>query len=121
MSNSEDKQMETKLSNLDSLGESLEQYGKTSFELARLLAVKKTASVISITVPSVLFVLISSLVILSLTIGMSLYLGQLLGSSWMGFFCMAGFYALAGILIYFFFSVRISERINKVVITNLLN
>jgi hypothetical protein len=113
--------MEIKINHLDSLVETMEEYGKTSFELARLVAVKKTAKIISSAIPTAALVVIGSLFMFSVTMGMSLWIGDLLGKSWKGFFCVAGFYALGAILISFFLREPFRRRVNRLLVLHLLN
>jgi fatty acid desaturase len=95
-----DMEENTKL--LESLLEKASDYGKTSFELVKLKTIDKTADVVSTLVPhSVVFVLIASF-ILFLNLGLALWLGDILGKIFWGFFVVAAFYILAGIIIHFF-------------------
>jgi hypothetical protein len=85
----------------ESLFEKASEYGKTSYELVKLKALDKTSDVLSSFIPrSVVFVLIASF-ILFLNLGIALWLGDLLGKLFYGFFVVSGFYVIAGIVIYF--------------------
>jgi hypothetical protein len=85
----------------ESLFEKASEYGKTSYELVKLKALDKTSDVVSSFIPrSVVFVLIASF-ILFLNLGIALWLGDLLGKLFYGFFVVSGFYVIAGIVIYF--------------------
>ena len=78
------------------------EYGKTSYELAKLKAVDKTSDVVSTFVPhSIVFVLIASFV-LFLNLGIALWVGDLLGKLFYGFFLVAAFYVITGMIIHFF-------------------
>jgi hypothetical protein len=112
--------MDNKTNNFDSLVESLEEYGKTSAELAMLIAVKKVANLISLAVPPVILAVVGSLFMFSVTIGVALWIGELFGKSWIGFVCMAGFYGLAAILIVFCIGEPIRRRVSRLVISRLL-
>lgn len=77
-------------------------YGKTSFELLKLKTLDKTTDAISSVIPhSVVFVLIASFM-LFLNLGLALWLGEILGKTFYGFFVVAGFYAVTAIVIHFF-------------------
>jgi hypothetical protein len=85
-----------------SLLERAADYGKASFELAKLNAVDKTSDVVSSFVPhSIVFVLIASFV-LFLNLGIAMWLGDLLGKLFYGFFIVAAFYVITGLVIHFF-------------------
>ena len=75
--------MEENTKLLESLLEKASDYGKTSFELVKLKTIDKTADVVSSMVPhSVVFVLIA-LFMLFLNLGLALWLGDILGHSFL--------------------------------------
>jgi len=87
---------------IESLIEKSIDYGKTSFELGKLKALDKTSDVASSFIPhSAVFILIATFIIFS-NIGLALWLGEILGKSFYGFFVVAAFYAVIGIVIHFF-------------------
>jgi len=87
---------------LESLLEKAEDYGRTSYELVKLKALDKTSDIVSSFVPhSLVFVLIASF-ILFLNLGLALWLGDILGKLFYGFFLVAAFYVLSGITVHFF-------------------
>jgi fatty acid desaturase len=87
---------------LETLLDRATDYGQTSLELIKLKALDKTTDVISSLIPnSVVFVLFASF-ILFLNLGLALWLGEILGKIFYGFFVVAGFYAVTGIIIHFF-------------------
>ena len=87
---------------LETLLDRATDYGKTSFELLKLKTLDKTTDAISSAIPhSVVFVLIASFM-LFLNLGLALWLGEILGKMFYGFFVVAGFYAVTAIVITFF-------------------
>jgi fatty acid desaturase len=94
--------MEENSNMLETLLERANDYGKTSYELVKLKAIDKTSEVVSSFVPnSVVFVLIASF-ILFLNLGLALWLGDILGKVFYGFFAVAAFYIIIGIIVHFF-------------------
>ncbi len=94
--------MEDKTNIFESLLESASDYGKTSYELVKLKAVDKTSDVVSSFIPhSVVFIMIASF-ILFLNLGIAFWLGDLIGKLFYGFFVVAAFYVIIGIVIHFF-------------------
>ncbi len=94
--------MEEKTNIIERLLERATEYGKSSFELAKLKALDKTSDVIStLMANSVVLVIISSFM-LFLNLGFAFWLGEILGKIYYGFFVIAAFYGISGILIYFF-------------------
>jgi fatty acid desaturase len=105
---------------LETLLERATDYGKTSFELLKLKVLDKTADVISSVIPSsVVFVLIATFM-LFLNLGLALWLGEILGKMFYGFFVVAGFYALTGIIIHFFMHKRIKKLVSDYFIRRVL-
>jgi energy-coupling factor transporter transmembrane protein EcfT len=105
---------------LESLLESAVDYGKTSFELAKLKALDKTSDVVSSFIPhSVVFVLIASFMIF-LNLGLAFWLGKILGEIYWGFFVVAAFYILAGIIFHFFFYKKLKKYICNSIIKSVL-
>jgi len=87
---------------IESLLENATDYGKTSYELAKLKAVDKTADVVSSLLPHCLVLVIIALSVFLVSIGLAYWIGEILGKIYYGFFVIAAFYALSGILIHFF-------------------
>jgi hypothetical protein len=105
----------------ESLFEKASEYGKTSYELVKLKALDKTSDVVSSFIPrSVVFVLIASF-ILFLNLGIALWLGDLLGKLFYGFFVVSGFYVIAGIVIYFFMHKWLKRIVSDYFIKHMLN
>jgi fatty acid desaturase len=115
----QDMEENTKL--LESLLERATEYGKTSFELVKLKTIDKTTDVVSSMVPhSVVFVLIASFLIF-LNLGIAFWLGEILGRIFYGFFVVAAFYILSGVVIHFFMHKRIKKVVGNYLIKRMLN
>lgn len=80
----------------------IKEYAETSVDLFALNMQDKSSEVISSIVSALIFGLIASITLLFLSIGAAWWLGQMLGSPSIGFFCVAGFYFFTGMTIYFF-------------------
>lgn len=113
--------MENKIIFMEPLIERVEEYGKTSYELFKLKTVDKTAGIISAFVTRSIFILILSIFIFILSIGAALWLGDVLGKSYYGFFCVAGFYGIIVGGVCFFTRNRIKKSVNNSIISQLLN
>lgn len=87
---------------VESLLEKATEYGKTSYELVKLKILDKTSDVVSTFIPhSVVFILIASFM-LFLNLGLAFWLGEILGKTCFGFFVVAAFYGITGIVLHFF-------------------
>jgi hypothetical protein len=84
---------------MKALFEKAEQYIKTSIELLKLKAIDKAADAISSIVSQLAMVVFLVFFILIFSIGLALYLGDILGKAYFGFFIVAGIYMILGILI----------------------
>ena len=105
---------------LELLLERATEYGKTSFELVKLKTIDKTTDVVSSMVPhSVVFVLIASF-LLFLNLGIAYWLGEILGRIFYGFFVVAAFYVLTGIIIHFLMHNWIKRLVGNYFIKRML-
>lgn len=112
--------MEEKSTFMEPLFEKVEAYGKSSFELLKLNAIQKSASIISVLTVRIILVLFLVLVILNLNIGAALWLGNILHNLYFGFFCIAGFYLIVAGILCVFLNKYIQKRINQSVINQIL-
>jgi hypothetical protein len=87
---------------LDPLMEKVEEYGKSSLELIKLKVVEKIATFVAIVYANVILFTILILFVAFFNIGLSLWIGTLLGEIYLGFFTVAAFYGLAGLIYYLF-------------------
>jgi ABC-type uncharacterized transport system fused permease/ATPase subunit len=87
---------------IETLLEEVGEYGKTSYELARLKAIDKTSDVISSLLAHSVVLIIFLSFMLFLSLGFAVWLGQILGKIYYGFFLIAGFYGITGFLVHFF-------------------
>lgn len=112
--------MEDKLNSLESLIGQLEEYGTTSVELLKLKAVEKVADTSSVVLSRVIVMpfLVSFLIILNL--GLSFWLGEVLGKVYYGFFVVAAIYALLTI-VFMCFHNTFRIRLKDYLIAKLLN
>lgn len=94
--------METdnKTSSVESLLESFRNYSETRIDLLKLKAIDKSSSMISSVASIICVLLIAFIFIVLLNIGIALLLGSLLGKVYYGFFIVAAFYAIIGIILY---------------------
>jgi hypothetical protein len=109
--------MEEKISFMEPLFESAEEYGKVGYKLLQLKALDKATGVIASLVAHSTALIFISTFLVSANIGIALWIGDLLGKSYYGFFCVAGFYGVVGSILYFFLYHRIKRWINDLIIS----
>lgn len=112
--------METQKNFIDPLLEKAEAYGKTSFELVKMRALAKTADVTSTLISRSIFILLISFFAFTINIAVALWIGDLLGKNYYGFLIVAGFYALASVIL-LIVHPSIKSRINDTIIKQLFN
>jgi len=101
---------------IESLFERAEEYGKTSFKLTKLIALEAVTNILTVLVTRLSIILVISLVIFVLSIGASLALGEWLGKTYYGFFIVAGFYLLVGLLLHSFLQRWIKKLVTDLII-----
>jgi hypothetical protein len=105
---------------IETLFAKAEDYGKTTIELFKLNAIDKSADVVSSLVSRLAILMVVALFILIISIGMALWIGELLGKSYYGFFVIGGFYALIAILLYTFRHQWLKYPVNNSIIAQML-
>ncbi len=94
--------MENKANMVESLIQSIEEYGKTSLNIYKLKAIDRSSEVVSHLVSYIVIIICVLIVTVILNIALALWLGQFLGETYYGFLCVAALNALIGIIIYGF-------------------
>jgi hypothetical protein len=112
--------MEENTNLLETLLDRAAEYGETSIELVKLKALDKTMNIVSSAVPFSIVILLASFFFLFLNLGLALWLGEILGKAFYGFFVVAGFYVFAGIIIHFFLHKWIKKLVGNYFIKRVL-
>jgi phosphoglycerol transferase MdoB-like AlkP superfamily enzyme len=113
--------MEDNTKLIETLIEKATDYGKTSFELAKLKTLNKTSDIASSLIPhSIVFVFFASFLIF-VNFGLAFWLGEILGNTYYGLFIIAAFYLIAALVLHFFFHKRIKTLIWNFIIKQALN
>ena len=108
--------MENNKELIEALSERTIEYVKTSIELVKLKTLDKAADVISSFVPRfIVFVLIFSLLFF-INLGIAFWLGEILGKTYYGFYIVAAFYGLLGIILQFFLHKWVKNIISNLFI-----
>jgi hypothetical protein len=105
---------------IKTLLEKAEDYGKTTMELLKLTAIDKSAAIVSSLAAQLVVVIVVALFILTITIGIALWIGEALGKSYYGFFVIAGGYALIATLLYIFRRQWIKTPVSNAIISQML-
>ncbi|WOK04186.1 hypothetical protein RT717_13990 [Imperialibacter roseus] len=112
--------METVNNSFESLFQKLEAYGKTTIQLSKLKSLEMSTVLASSLISRLAVILVLSTSTLVLSIGVALWLGELLGRIYYGFFVVAGFYLLAGIIFHLYLHQWIKRPVSNLIIKQAL-
>ncbi len=112
--------MEEKETLLESLFEKAETYAKINLDLFELKAINNSADVVSTIVSKIAVIIAVLLIILLASIGLSIWIGELVGNSYYGFFIVAAFYVLVALILHFKPGI-IKSPVNNSIILKMLN
>lgn len=91
--------MKDKVILVEMLYEKAEQYAKTTLEVYRLKTIDKVTDVFASVASRFAILAVLALFFVLLTVGMALFLGEVLGKNYYGFFALALFYGLMAIVL----------------------
>jgi len=106
---------------MESLFERVEDFGKTSFELYKLKTISKTTEVVSTFVSRGSVVIVLSMFLIFVSIGLALWIGDLFGKPYLGFFCVAAFYIVLGGVLYYFLHQYIKKQVSNSIISEVFS
>lgn len=112
--------MENNAKLFESLLEKAEDFGKTSFEIVKLKAIDKTSDIVSSFIPHSVVILLFASFMVFFNLGIAFWLGEILGEIYFGFFVVAAFYILTGLVFHFFFHKRLKKYICSSIIKQAL-
>jgi hypothetical protein len=112
--------MEDNTKLIESLLERTAEYGKASFELVKLKALDKTSDAVSSLIPHAVVLVLAAVFMLFLNLGLAFWLGEILGRAFYGFFVVAAFYGITGIVLHFFMHERLKKLIGNYFIKHVL-
>lgn len=112
--------METPASVIEKLFERAEAFTKTTYELSKLKSLETSTRVATSLISRLSVILMISLFALVLNIGIALLLGEMLGKYYYGFFIVAAFYLVAGVVLHLFLHQWIKKPLSDLIITQAL-
>lgn len=112
--------MEDNTKPLESLLERAAEYGRTSFELAKLKALDKTTEAVSSLAPNTVVFVLIAVFMLFLNLGLAFWLGEVLGRIYYGFFVVAAFYGFVTIVVHLFLHNSIKKLVGDYFVKHVL-
>jgi hypothetical protein len=113
--------MNDNVTHIEMLFEKAEEYSKTTIELLKLKAIRKSADVVSSLISKAVITISVALSIFILNIGVALWLGKLTGESYYGFFIVAAVYILIALLVYTYRNAWIKTPMKNSFIAKMVN
>jgi len=105
---------------IELLVQSAKDYSKTTYELIKLKMIDKSSDVISSLIPNTIVFVALSTFLLFASLGLVFWLGEIFGKIYFGFFAVAAFYAIVGIIMHFFMHNWLKNSICNGIIVKLL-
>jgi Putative Actinobacterial Holin-X, holin superfamily III len=113
--------MEKESNSIESLLEKAGDYLETRVELMKLQAVDKITGTASSMASGVILIMIVGLMLFTLSIGIAVWLGDLLGEVYYGFFLVSGFYLLVAVILYLFRSKWLKKPLQDILVKKMIN
>ena len=112
--------METPPSLIESLIDSIEVYIKTTIELSKFKALETVTAVTTSLISRLVGFIVIVLFVVFLSIGVALYLGDMFEKMYYGFFIVAVFYLIAGVILSFSLHKWIKKPVSDLFISQTL-
>ena len=112
--------MDNSATTIEMLFEKAEDYTRTTVELAKLNAIDKSADVLSSLLSRLTVIIVVAMFSLLINIGLSIWIGELLGKTYYGYFAIAGAYIILAIIINSFKDAWIKLPVSNFIITKML-
>jgi hypothetical protein len=94
--------MEENMKSIESLLEKTAEYGKTSYEIVKLKLIDKVSDGISSFIPSYFVFILFAFFFIFINLGFALWIGEIFGKIYYGFFIVGAFYGLITFIFYLF-------------------
>lgn len=114
-------EMEQEPNKFELLFDKAGDYLETRLELWKLKATHKSSDIVSGVVSSLILICIMLLFVIILNIGIALLLGEWLGKPYYGFFILAGFYLIAGLIFSAFKNKWVKDPVTHAIIKKIYN
>lgn len=113
--------METKPTNVEELFQKIKSYADVRINLIKLQAINKVSGFMSAAITIALLSVFFLVIIICLTIGLALLIGNSTGNVYVGFFIVAGIYFIIGLILFFLRKKLIKGPISNKLIKSFFN
>jgi ABC-type uncharacterized transport system fused permease/ATPase subunit len=111
--------MENNARSMETLLQKIAEYGETTCELLKLKTLDKTSDIVSSFLPGAIAILVFMSFMLFLSLGMALWIGEILHRIFYGFFVVAAFYGVIAIVLYLFFRKWLKKLFGDYIVKNM--
>lgn len=113
--------MESQPDSVEGLFQKAGDYVDTRIDLFKLKAIDKSSEIASSLFAGIIVMIIILFFLLLLNIGIALWIGEMLGKYYYGFFVVAGFYGITGLVLHLFRGKWLKAPISDLIIKKVLN
>ena len=113
--------MENKANSFEAIFERAGDYFETRLELLKLKSVDKSSDAVSSFASGLAVLFIFSFSIITVSIGLALWIGELIGKSYYGFFVVGGAYLIIGFIVFLLRKQLIKSTVANSFIDKVLN
>ena len=103
-------------SKIEKIYERVEQFALTSIELYKLKAWQKAAEIATTVATSLLMGVFGLLFLLFVSVGLAVYLGEIMGRMHYGFMVVSGIYLLLAIIVYALRARVLKDKLNTYIV-----
>lgn len=113
--------MDNKANSFETLFARAGDYFETRLELLKLRSVDKSSEAVSSFAAVLALLLVLSFAGIFISIGIALWIGELTGKSYYGFFIVGGFYLIGAVIVYALRKKLVKTRVANFFINKVLN
>jgi Zn-dependent protease with chaperone function len=113
--------MESKPTNVEDLFQKLKDYADVRLNLFKLKSINKVSGFMSIFATILILVILFTAILVCITIGFAILLGEWLGKLYWGFFIVGGIYLLIGLILYSLREKLIKTKVSDELIKQMIN
>ena len=113
--------MEGKPTNVEELFQKIKEYADVRLNLFKLKSINKFAGFMSLSITFIILIVIFSTILLCITIGAALLIGEWVGKIYCGFFIVGGIYLIIGLVIYSMRDKLIKTKVSNKLIKELID
>ena len=114
------KTIQNEADSIEGLFKKTGEYIETRIDLAKYKAIDKSSDIVSSLATTICIIVVLVVFIFTATTGVALWIGDMLGKNYYGFFIVAGFYALSILILYLFRRMLIKTPISKLIIEKVI-